>query len=289
MKILAIVAILGALPPQATELAKAEKVLVDRPDDPAANTTIGAYYAGSADWGRALPYLGKSKAPEIVTGVEAEKKDDGNYLTWVEIADAWTKKLPKSGSVRQTCIDRANYWYLRAWPNLDEVWRMKLRERLARLYAPSAPGRATGFQEGWSGPADPAQKAFLTAERVHSGGTAMKLVPSKKAKNARLLFTPSVEVKPGKKVEFSLWILTDGTGSVDDHVRFYIDGQVGAKAIVKDCPIWQRIAFETEAGEGTIKANIEVVLFSTFGVAYVDDVSIKVDGKEGLQGGGFEK
>jgi hypothetical protein len=207
----------------------------------------------------------------------------------VGVADEYVKLLNKFPKSRAAIIDAASDCYAKAWPDLDPVWKQKSRERLAKLYAPKIPGMAGALAQGWTGPVDPNQKASVSPERVHSGGLAAKLQPSPKAKNARLLFSPSVEVKPGKKVKFSLWVLSDGTESLDDHVRFYIDGQVGASPILKDYPIWKKLEFETEAGEGTIKANIEVVSFSKTGTIYVDDVSIEVDGKEALKGGGFEK
>lgn len=274
---------------QDAAVAKAEKVVADHPDDPAANLTLGAYYATLADWGRALGFLEKSKAPEIRSGLEAEAKDDGNYLTWVEIADAWTRKLPKSGPVRQACVERSGYWYTKAWPSLDAVWKTKLRERLAKLYAPAVPGKAGALPENWYAPVDTSHKSSVVAERSHTGGSSAKLTPGTKARNARLLASPKID-GAGKKVELSIWVLSDGTTSPDDEVRFYIDGSISSVKIPKDLPVWTRLSHSVELQSGSFQgAQIEVVSFSKAGSIFVDDLSVKVDGKEQLQNGGFEK
>lgn len=207
----------------------------------------------------------------------------------VGVGDEYVKLLKKYPKKRQEIIDAASDCYAKAWPDLDPFWKTKTREHLMKLYAPPVPGKGGNFPEGWSGPVDGTHKISLSSERVHSGGTAVKLVPGAKARNARLLYTPTVK-GAGKKVEFSIWVLTDGTGSADDEVRFYLDGSVSSKKLSKDTPIWTRIIFEADTVGGSFdRANIEVVLFSKEGTVYVDDLSVKVDGKEILQSGGFEK
>lgn len=207
----------------------------------------------------------------------------------VGVADEYVKLLNKFPKKRQELLDAASDAYGKAWPDLDVFWKMKTRERLARLYLPKPPAQAGNFTDGWSGPVDGAHKISVSAERVHSGGGAAKLVPGAKARNARLLYTPTV-VGKGKKVEFSLWILTDGTAADNDEIRFYLDGSISTRKIPKDLPVWSRISFEADTIGGSFeRANIEVVIFSREGAVYVDDVSIKVDGKEQLKGGSFDR
>jgi hypothetical protein len=206
----------------------------------------------------------------------------------VRVGDEFVKLLKKYPKKRQELLDAASDAYAKGWPDLDAIWKIKLREQLAKLYAPAVPGKAGGFPEGWGGPVDGTHKASVTTERVHSGGAAAKLVPGAKARNARLLFTPEVK-GTGQKVEYSIWILSDGTDSADDEVRFYIDGSVTSKKIPKDLPVWTKITHEVETIGGSFEnGHIEVVVFSRKGTVYADDLSIKVDGKEQLKNGGFE-
>lgn len=205
----------------------------------------------------------------------------------VGVGDEYVKLLKKFPKKRQEIVDAASDCYAKAWPDLDPFWKTKTREHLAKLYAPPVPGKSS-FPEGWSGPVDGTHKIALSSERVHSGGGAVKLTPGAKARNARLLYTPTLK-GAGKKIEISLWILTDGTNSIDDEVRFYLDGSVSAKKLTKDTPIWTRITFDANTVGGSFdRINLELVLFSKEGVAYVDDISVKVDGKELLPSGGFE-
>lgn len=207
----------------------------------------------------------------------------------VGVGDEYVRLLKKYPKKRQELIDAASDCYAAAWPDLDPFWRMKTREHLAKLYTPVAPGRALGLPDGWSGPVDTSHRTALSTERVHSGGVAAKLTPGAKAKNARMLYTPTIK-GAGKKVEFSVWVLSDGTDSSSDEVRFYFDGGVTARKIPKDLPVWTHLVFEVDTVNGAFeRGNIEVVSFSKEGAIYVDDISIKVDGREQLQGGGFER
>lgn len=207
----------------------------------------------------------------------------------VGVGDDYVKLSKKYPKKRQELLDAASDAYAKAWSGLDPVWQMKSREHLAKIYAPIIPGRVGTIPEGWSGPVDTSHKVSLSNERVHSGGVAAKLIPGSKARNARLLYTPTVKGL-GKKIEFSVWVLSDGTDSTSDEVRFYFDGSVTSKAIQKDTPAWTRLIFEVDTVGGSIeRGNIEIVSFSKTGTIWVDDLSIKIDGKEQLQNGGFEK
>lgn len=207
----------------------------------------------------------------------------------VGVGDEYVRLLKKYPKKRQELLDAASECYAAAWPDLDVFWKMKTREHLAKLYAPVSPGRPAGLPEGWSGPVDTAHKVAPATDRVHSGGVSAKLAPGAKARNARLLYTPTVK-GTGKRVEFSVWVLSDGTDSGGDEIRFYFDGAVTAKKIPKDLPVWTRLVFEADTVNGSFdRGNIEIVAFSKEGTIYVDDLSIKIDGKELLLNGGFEK
>ena len=272
---------------------RAQKILAKSPDDPAANLVLAAHHASLAEWDLAIPRFEKAKGPEIRAAVEAEKKADENQFAAVEAGDAWTKALGKAGAARQACLDRASFWYAKAWPKLDDFGKGQLRERLSKLYRPAA-ARAGVKPEKWGGPVDPAHKVDPAAPVVHSGGAALKFVPGAKAKNASFLRSPTLALPKGKVVEFSAWVFSDGTDSLDDAIRFSVADAAGkpimTKAIVipTDTPVWTRLSERVDLGDAAGRASIEVVVFSAKGFVVVDDFSLRVDGKDVLKGGNFE-
>lgn len=294
MKTLTVALILAALSGQSQEIAKAEKIISERPDDPAANQILAVHYAALGDWDRAIPCFARSKIDTLRSAAEREASVDGNNLTLVEIGDAWIAALPKSGPARQACVDRASFWYAKSWLKLDDLWKLKLRERLAKLYRPVAahPGTITG----WGGPLDPAQKVDVLSTTVHSGGAALRLTPNAgKAKNHSFLRSPTIAVPAGKVLEFSVWILADGNDSLDDHVRFFVkdserrDIENNMLHMPTDLPVWKKVSKQVDLKGEPCLASLEVVSFSSKGFVWVDDLSLKIDGKELLQNGGFEK
>lgn len=291
---LTMILILAAFLGQTPEVAKAEKILADRPDDPAANQILAIHYASLQDWDKAIPHFSKSKVDLIRAAVQRETEFDGNNLTAVEIGDAWVATLAKAGIARQACLDRASFWYAKSWAKLDDFWKMKLRERLSKLYRPlvARPGSTTG----WAGPLDPAQKIDVLATTVHSGGSALRLTPNAgKAKNHSFLRSATIAIPAGKVLEFSAWVLADGTDSLDDHIRFFVkdterrDIENNMLHMTTDFPVWKRISKQTDVRGEQSLVSLEVVSFSSKGVLWIDDMSLKIDGKELLQNGGFER
>ncbi len=273
------------------DVAKAEKVLIAKPDDPGANLVMAAHHASLAEWDLAIPHFEKAKSPEIRAAVEAEKKAEGNVE--VDLGDAWTRAMGKAGGARQACLDRASFWYAKAWPKLDEFGKSQLRERTAKLYRPAAPRQGV-MPEKWGGPVDPAHKVEVMPPVVHSGSAALKFAPGAKAKNASFLRSPTLSLPKGKVVEFSAWVFTDGTDSLDDAIRFSVADAAGkpiqTKAILipTDTPVWTRLSERVELGDAPGRASVEVVVFSAKGFVVVDDFSLLLDGKELLSRGSFE-
>lgn len=276
---------------QGDPVAKAEKILAKSPDDPAANLVMAAHHASLAEWDLAIPRFEKAKSPEIRAAVDAEKKAEGNVE--VDLGDAWTRAMGKAGGARQACLDRASFWYAKAWPKLDAFGKSQLRERTAKLYRPAAPRQGV-MPEKWGGPVDPAHKVEVMSPVVHEGGAALKLSPGAKAKNASFLRSQTLPLPKGKVVEFSAWVYSDGTDSLDDAIRLSVADAAAkpiltkAIAIPTDTPVWTRLSERVDLGDAPGRSNVEVVIFSTKGFVVVDDLSIRVDGKEVLKGGNFE-
>ncbi len=101
-----LVAALLLLLPQDPAVTKAEKVLADKPDDPAANLTLGVHYSGLQDWEKAIPCLVKAK-PDAVKAAAAMDQQNADKVAF-EIGDAWAAAVPKAGPARQACLNRAS-------------------------------------------------------------------------------------------------------------------------------------------------------------------------------------
>lgn len=273
---------------------KAQKTLAKTPDDPAANLVMGVHFANMAKWDIALPHFEKAKSAAIRAAVEAEKKLDGNQFTAVEVGDAWVKAMSKAGPARQACFDRINVHYGAAWPKLDDFAKTKLRERLGRLYLPVAAGKPNpAALEGWGGVLGAASRIEVVGQRVRSGTLALKYSPKDLTKGTITSSKP-VPVVPGKKLEVSAWVLTDGTDSAGDSLKFVVRDSKGGvpwssgEAIRPGFPVWVRIAGETALPEGSFSAEVHITFNSKVGALFVDDLSIKMDGKELLPKGNFE-
>lgn len=275
-------------------LAKAQKTLADKPDDPEANQVVAVHLSTSGDWEKALPCFAKAKTEALRLAAAAEAKDDGNKFTFVEIGDAWAGAAQKAPGARQSCIDRASFWYGKGYPQLDPIWQEKLRAKLDRLYAPPMPGRAGGLPAGWGGAIDGKCKAELVSSKVHSGGAAAKLKPPGDGGLSSVMRAPAIAIPPGSKtIEVSAWLLTDGTDHPAEGFGAHISG--GAKLLTSmvlvtppNIPVWTRVRQEIPVPEGATSVQLDFVLGSKKGFLYVDDVSVKLDGKELLPSGSFE-
>jgi hypothetical protein len=278
---------------QDTVVQKAQKVLSEKPDDPAANLVIGKFHL--LDYPeKAVPFLLKGSDVTLKAAAKAESEVDlKNSLIILEVGDLWTQAITKNKPIRQACLDRANYWYAKAWPDLSDLYRLKLRERLSKLYIPATPGRVGGLPEKWLGPVDQKHKAEIVSTVCHNGSASVRLTPAPKSSNESLLRSPPFSYRSGK-VEFSAWALSDGTDSDDDQlIIHYADENrkwLGAKVffIKKDLPVWSKISGVVELPDKVAFMSFEIKVNSAKGFIVADDIAIKVDGKEVLKGGGFE-
>jgi hypothetical protein len=291
MKLLAIALVLALLP-QDPAIEKAKKTLEKSPEDPAANLTLAIHYADRGKWEVALQHFEKAKSADIRAAIEAEKKIDGNQFTSVEIGDAWAKAMTKAGPARQACFDRMNFHYAAAWEKLDAFGQTKLKERLVRLYTPTTPAKGTELPKGWGGPVDLRAKAAVLSTRVRSGAAALRLTPSGVGLSSCL--NVEVNLPKGATMEFAGWVSTDGTDTTRDGLGYTVFDKERKPVLTKgfmfkpDTFIWTRIGDEVAIPDGAFSVRVEVLLGSAKGFVWLDDLSIKVDGKEVLNGGSFE-
>lgn len=210
----------------------------------------------------------------------------------VAVGDEYTKLLKKFPKKRQELLDAASDAYAKSWPDLDPIWKMKLRERLTKLYAPTVPGKPGALPAGWGGSLAPGTKVELRADRVHTGQLAVFAAPGKTGLGS-FLRSPEIQIPKGREIEFSAWGLSDDELQGMTVVLHLYDAKgmllgsvpLGFQAV----PVFVRASARTEIPEGTTKALIDCVSSVTKGPLLIDDLSIKVDGKEQLKGGGFER
>lgn len=65
-------------------------------------------------------------------------------------------------------------------------------------------------------------------------------------------------------------------------------GQEGP-SVPLDLPCWHKVSGELTTPEDTFLFDVSVQMWSTAGAFWVDDVSLKIEGKEVLRNGGFEE
>ena len=280
-----------AMAAQDQAIEKAKKTLEMTPDDPAANLVMGKYHLALGNVDTASSFLLKGSDASLKAAVKAEGVVEGSKaLIALEAGDLWTQAMSKNKTLHQACLDRASYWYAKAWDDLDDLHKMKLRERLTKIYAPAAPTRSTKLPEGWAGP-----RLAVGATRVHSGGGALRVAMNKDgAGNLVDLGAYEVLIPKGKTFEFSVWVCSEDTNGLGDKLQVEIrNGQKKALWLQQyfigpDKPVWVKLGDKGDLPEGVVTIRVGVLADSTKGVLYADDISLKIDGKEVLKGGTFE-
>jgi hypothetical protein len=237
------------------------------------------------DWELGLADLARGKDEGFKKIAEA----DAAGVNPMEIADGWFALLKKEPGVRE----RALYWYAKAWPTLSGIQREKTRERVAKMRPTVTPGKPVVPPPGWGGPVDTGHKIEGATTCVHSGGGAARLIPSKAPRNASFLRSGDIPVGNAGKLAFSAWALSDGTNK-SDGIRFTVKDATGQSisgvtlTIPTDTPFWTQLEKEVEVASDGALASVEVVVFSNEGSVWIDDISLKIDGRELVRGGSFE-
>lgn len=206
----------------------------------------------------------------------------------VAVGDDCVKLLKKFPKKRPELLDAASDAYGKAWPELDAVWKTKMRENVRRVFA-GPPGSKPMPAGEWK-----ADQAALSGDLVHAGTAAAKITMYKDGAT-RLQLTSIFAFPPGSKLlEVTAWVLSDGTNAATDGLQVQVDDGTGkilaapGAMIDADFPVWRKLTHKIEIPAGGKRANVIFVFASSKGTVYVDDVSAKVDGKELLKGG-FER
>jgi len=277
------------------DVARAEKVLVEKPDDASANLTVGTYHASRGDWAKAVPCLSKSATQAIRDAALAEAKVEENGFGFVEIGDAWIKAAGAHAKARQAFQERAAYWYVKGYEKLsDDLWKAQLKEKLLKLAGVNreTPWKSAGIPGWWS--LWDGQKAGLDGA-AKDGRRSVRILQAPEDVNKRPgIVSPPMSPKPGATYTVTLWAMTDGTDAPGEvRVRFWdqngqFAGQWGP-FIPADTPYWKKLEAEVKPPPNAGKMDVQVVVTSRRGQTWIDGLSLKLDGKELLENGSFEK
>jgi hypothetical protein len=111
----------------------ARKILQRAPNDPSANLTYGKHVClVDGDWQQGLPMLAKCDDDELKAAAAADLAAPTEPDPQIAVADAWFD-LADSDESLAAFHARAHYWYEQALPNVTDVTKTKVEERLAEI------------------------------------------------------------------------------------------------------------------------------------------------------------
>lgn len=284
---------------------KAELTLASTPEDPAANLVVGKYLAffrGLYD--QAMPHLAKS-SDEFLSEVAKRELAGADPVSigndwWKGSAEVEVKVMEglkgistvsakkDLASVRGAMKERALHWYAKAWPGIQApAEREALRAKvLGFLRSPVGKVGALPKQfhdmPGVKNPKGSGADSSLARGRV-----SLKVAPGASLRAGEF------PASPDSKIVLSCYVLSNGTDSLKDTVRVRFFSKKGGithvgKFATSDHPFWTKLEVEIVAPAGTDHIDLNVFSESTKGELWVDDLSLKIDGKEALQAGSFE-
>lgn len=289
-----------ALPTQEDALKAAEKLETD-PNDQNANLTVGKFRAFVVgDYKGAMPFLSRSGDATLKTLAEHEM-DPQHTMTAAQkvgMGDEWVVAARKFPALSRSFFDRASQWYIAAWPNLDGLWKEKAREQGTKMAVARPLGTSRkGLPRKWQvsnviAPIPPT----LDGSVAHMGSHSIK-IPAADPKISTS--DNGIQSDPipfaGQNIEYSAYVRTNKTERQDDqlYISFFDETgglvQISAEKIPSDVPFWNHVSGKLKAPANAASVRLGAVVRSKKGIAWVDDMSIKVDGNEILPNPSFEE
>lgn len=284
------------LPSEAEALKALEKLEKD-PNDPEANLIAGKYKAFVlGDWKEGMEFLIKSSDKTLKPLAEHEL--DPRYTPTapqkVTMGNEWVLAVKKFPALYRIFFDRAGKWYAEAYPELEPLWKDKLKEQGQKLSAAKPPGitKKTLPSKWGIGAGTP----ILDGTVSHTGSYSVKLLPGDPKVPGSLSFFQSDPIPlTVEEVEFSAYVRSEDTeGKTDEIFLSAFDkdgGYLGASGvkIAPDLPFWHRISHKIKLTPNAFSVRIGATIRSKKGAAWVDDMSVKMDGKEVLKNLSFEE
>ena len=211
----------------------------------------------------------------------------------IGVGDEYFKAVRKFPKERSRFMDKANEWWAKGWPDLDAIWKMKARERLSKVYAAATPAPERKLPvTGWTAIGG----AKADSLRVRTGSSALHLkIARKDGGLADIGGSESFDVIAGTEIEVTAWVLTDGTDGSEDKFGFVLYDAKGKSLATKellaskDTPVWTKLSEKFELPKGAVRGKFGILISSKVGDIWYDDFSVKVDGKEQLPNGSFER
>jgi len=302
MLTLVLVLALQVSPAVQKKIDAARAAVEKAPEDAKANLELGKLLCFDAgDWAGGLAHLAKGADKDFAPVAEKDLAG-GAALDRVEAAELWMAIGKKQKPIAAACTNRAMALYAEAWPGFEGGVKDKFREKMLALHRKAAPSKVLGPHPATGWGADNSNRRYgRDGEFSRTGAMSLKLIHPDPAITTYQNFANSdrITCKPGAKVVYSCWILTTGGDGAQEELRIKFRNatqgpgehlnMVGVKGD-SDRPFWTKIQGEITAPEGT--AYAEISFKRNVGAtkpAYVDDVSVLVDGKEASMNGSFEK
>lgn len=288
--------------PSKEDAEKAFDKLDKEPLDPDANTIFGKWKAfAMGDYAGAMPYLVHSKDATLKS-LATHELDETQLVTGaqkVAMGDEWVNGAKKHPALNKIFYERAAQWYTKAWPDLEGAAKQKLRDQAKKLAASRPPGAGRkGLPTGWIDTASmDGFPPVLDGTIARTGSVSAKILPPlEKAKvgSASIAKTEMLPIQP-KPVEMIAYTLSDGTDNGTDRVAIgFYDAGGNSLAyhqafLPNDLPFWTPVTIKAVPPANAARADVQFWQYSKKGNIWIDDVSLKVDGKEAVKNGSFEE
>lgn len=272
------------------EALKAESALASNPNDPAANLALGKYLAfHKHEWAAAIPRLAKGSDAVLKGAAERELARPGTGPEKVEAGDAWADAAKKVPALKKPLQDRAVWWYAQGWPSVEGAAKDGLRDRLRKAFQQGGAVSKAPPKE-WTVPS-PESRSGVSPGAPRTGGKGYQIAGVR----VQSALSQSTAARPLAAYELSCWVLTDGTESAEDKLFVNVltaDSRVAVQPSVfvsADQPWYRRVEVKFTAPETASKMTVGFAVMSTRGTIFIDDVSLKQDGRELLKNGSFEQ
>jgi hypothetical protein len=290
--------------PSPADYKKAQEKLKLMPEDPDANLTAGKYEAFVlGDYDQGMRSLAKSGDKTLRTLAEHEIAPlyADTPMKQAGLGDEWVNAAKSFPALSRIFYDRASHWYGLSWPEMknEPLWGQRLREQGKKLAASRPPGASRkGLPAGWNAYAltAGARPPVLDGSVARNGSYSIKIVPSdEKIKGAMSGLLSDLIPVSGKSMEISAYVLSDETENGADRVFVNFFDQAGTgfatvgPFVTVDTPFWTRVYAKADVPPNASRIQFGVRMDSKKGNIWIDDASVKVDGKEILRNGSFEE
>ncbi|MCE9529762.1 MAG: SUMF1/EgtB/PvdO family nonheme iron enzyme [Planctomycetes bacterium] len=160
------------------DVQAARKVLATKPDDPAANTTVGRFLCLiNNDWDAGLPLLAKSGDANLKAAAEKELAQPQEAMQQMEVGDLWWDIADKeTGTLQGALQQRALAWYQTALPQLTGLAKLKITGRIEKATPKSDAGAPLASTTPAKSPLQPPKTPMRPAQKLITNSVGMRLV-----------------------------------------------------------------------------------------------------------------